>query len=134
MSHNKLYLDNKKQKEISGVLESYQNFLSSPEWKEYRLEVIRTFGGKCWFCGSTHDLVVHHVKYNRRNLLVRGTMNPARVRWLLVVCSHCHKEIHFIQKMQSVSVLEATNRYRQKYFPAVHAFITREEIQTNRGA
>lgn len=43
---------------------------------------------KCHFCGSSEQLVVHHIDRNRHSNPINGT------NWL-VICRSCHQKLHF---------------------------------------
>lgn len=40
-------------------------FYSSWEWKKARFEILKRYGAKCMLCGSTHRIVVDHIKPKR---------------------------------------------------------------------
>lgn len=40
-------------------------FYSSWEWKKARYEALKRYGAKCMLCGSTHRIVVDHIKPRR---------------------------------------------------------------------
>lgn len=69
--------------------EKYAEKLEDPRWKAKRLEILKRDNCTCQWCGSTHNLQVHHHYY------VWG-----REPWeyddkaLITVCRRCHKWWH----------------------------------------
>lgn len=89
----------------------YLDYLNSYEWKEKSRHIKHIFNNRCWFCGSTKNLNVHHTKY------FKCTFKHFKLRWFLCVCNDCHKKIHQIQKLEHLEVYKATKTYRNRFFP-----------------
>lgn len=84
---------------------TYDEYLASPEWeklKERWLKSPLSRGNLCHAgkCGSTKNLVFHHVNYCR--------LGNENLSDLLLVCNECHKEIHRLYDM-GLKLDEATN-------------------------
>lgn len=69
-------------------LSRYQRYLQSAEWKIFRLSVIAKRGRYCQDCGSSRDVQLHHLTYERL-----GHERPEDVRLL---CDTCHQIEHGI--------------------------------------
>lgn len=63
-------------------------FLKSPEWADARQKVIERDGRKCWVCGETGLLVVHHIRYGST---WEELTNPDN---LVTLCQKCHLDAH----------------------------------------
>jgi len=64
-------------------------------FKRYKRLILtgkRTCRGKlrCYFCGTTYDLVLHHINQNRQDNSDKN---------LLVLCRACHSRIHHIYNL-----------------------------------
>ncbi len=64
----------------------YEDYISSPEWKERRRRLVDVIGHKCQRCGSTVALQVHHTHYR--------TLGHERPSDVVVVCEQCHDQRH----------------------------------------
>lgn len=64
---------------------SYQDYMSSPQWKAKRLPIVLAAGGKCQRCGCKARLEVHHITYERL-----GCELPTD---LTAVCPACHAKL-----------------------------------------
>ena len=103
----------KRRREVSQVMTDYNSFLKSPEWSAYRIQVIKIYGGRCWYCGREKHLVVHHIRYNRRSLLIGGRLDPKCLRGTVVICTHCHDAIHKIQRETRLIIEKCTEQYAE---------------------
>lgn len=68
--------------------QQYQSYLRSPEWQIKRDSVLSRDDHKCRICGSTKDLHVHHLTYDR--------VYDESLYDLVTVCKECHKLIHIL--------------------------------------
>lgn len=68
--------------------QEYRQYLKTPHWKETRAEALRLGHYRCYDCGSTTHLQVHHLTYARRG--------HERQSDLVVLCNKCHKKRHGI--------------------------------------
>jgi len=68
----------------------YLEYLNSWEWKIKRESAIRRAKGKCRLCSRKNELNVHHLTYER--------FGHERDEDLLVVCTRCHNDIHFVER------------------------------------
>jgi len=68
----------------------YDDYLNTDWWKAIRLERIRLDDMKCHDCGSSMNLNVHHVSYER---LGREDMAD-----LVTLCKACHKRRHLAEE------------------------------------
>lgn len=64
----------------------YNEYINSTKWEEKRKEIIDTYGGKCYICGTTDNLQGHHLNYESL-----GSENSDNV---VCLCADCHKKIH----------------------------------------
>ena len=63
-------------------------YMQSEKWKQLKLERLRIAQNKCESCGSTHNLHLHHIAYER--------LTQEELGDLAVVCEGCHTYIHSI--------------------------------------
>lgn len=87
-------------KDIIGRREAYRNYIKSNEWRE-KSKAVRGVYTKCWECGSTKNLQVHHNNYEN--------IGKERLEDLSVVCEECHKALEHrkkqIKKLKQVTAL-----------------------------
>lgn len=62
----KKYSEPKKAKKIKGIVYERTGFYWTPEWRQLRLRVFRSYGRKCQKCGNTKRLHIDHVKARSR--------------------------------------------------------------------
>lgn len=87
---------------------SYLDYLNSAEWKEIkRKTLLREHYKKCWICGCSKKLEIHHRSYKWI-----GTKDC--MRGLVAVCRNCHEKIHILAKEKGISVRLATNRLKNE--------------------
>ena len=65
----------------------YQNYLYPENWDDIRGEVLKRDGYRCGNCGSSENIIVHHIVP-----LAKGGTNS--VNNLRTLCDDCHKKIH----------------------------------------
>jgi len=68
----------------------YKRYLLTPEWRSTRAAAIKRAGGKCQVCGSTRNVEVHHLTYER--------LFHERPADLQVLCKRCHKVADAIRR------------------------------------
>ena len=73
--------------------EWYQQYLSSPEWREKRKRVLDRCGSVCEGCRTTYATIIHHMTY--RNV------GDEFLFELVGLCQVCHDRYHTEQKEQS---------------------------------
>ena len=72
-------------------IKSYKELLKDKRWEKKRIDILNKKGCVCSKCGSTENLQVHHLYYDK-------SKNP----WnypddaFIVLCKKCHEEIHGI--------------------------------------
>lgn len=65
----------------------YRQYLQTPEWKERRLQHLKSAGFRCQVCNSPQrPLDVHHRTYERRG--------QEYYKDLIVLCRECHSTFH----------------------------------------
>ena len=68
MCHNATGFDPLNVRETQKTAKSRSKaFYQSWEWKKLRFEVLKYYGAECMCCGSTHHIVVDHIKSIRRH-------------------------------------------------------------------
>lgn len=65
---------------------SYKEYLSSPEWKNKRLKVLRRANYICEICGIKKAYQVHHKTYKR--------IYKEKLSDLIATCGICHQAEH----------------------------------------
>lgn len=64
----------------------YNEYLRTKEWREKRMRVLLRDGYRCTKCGSSEQLNVHHLTYERRG--------AERYADLTTLCRRCHRKEH----------------------------------------
>lgn len=81
----KIELDIKRSK--FGGFRTYQEYLKSDHWQEFRLKALENYGNKCALDKKhTENLNVHHNNYDN---LGHETMQD-----VIVLCKNCHTKFH----------------------------------------
>ncbi len=65
---------------------TYEEYLSSVEWRDRRSILLDRFSHKCQICGSSAKLQIHHRTYER--------VGNERIEDLTVLCDACHGLYH----------------------------------------
>jgi len=65
---------------------AHQRYLASKEWAQLKKRLFKKYGEYCRSCGSTQQLQVHHLTYDR--------WRQEELTDLVVLCCHCHATIH----------------------------------------
>lgn len=71
--------------------DEYENYMRSPTWATRRAQFIATQRVVECPCGSTDDLHVHHITYERLGAEADDD--------LLLVCQRCHSRIHHLERV-----------------------------------
>lgn len=64
----------------------YHEYLRSDAWKKKRKKALKRDRGRCTRCGSTRNLQVHHLTYDR--------IFKERLSDLTTLCAKCHMREH----------------------------------------
>lgn len=64
----------------------YSEYLKTEHWQERRIAALFRYDFKCWKCGATGGLQVHHLSYKFRGM--------ESTEELMVLCEKCHKKEH----------------------------------------
>ena len=100
-----------RQAKLNGL--SYSDYLKSKEWQLIRRKAYkRPHLKKCYVCGSTDKLELHHRSYN--------TIGTTDLRNVRAVCRTCHQAIHDYSKQNKISVRLATKKYRKLYLNSLY--------------
>lgn len=90
-------------------------FLNSPEWKKTRDRVIERDGHKCFVCGRTGRLEVHHTDYGYGG---ERLLDPSA---LVTLCHDCHASAHsfadeLLESLQSGELSVLAKKVRDSVF------------------
>ncbi len=66
--------------------EAKAKYLKSKRWKALKLFKLKIAQNKCECCGSTTELHLHHIDYER--------LTEELIEDVVIVCSICHQKIH----------------------------------------
>lgn len=61
-------------------------YMITEQWKQLKLERLRIAQNKCESCGSTHNLHLHHITYER--------LTQELISDLVILCEECHQRQH----------------------------------------
>lgn len=61
-------------------------YMQSEKWRALKLSRLRIAQHKCESCGSTHNLHLHHITYER--------LTQERIEDVVIVCEECHQRQH----------------------------------------
>lgn len=67
----------------------YEQYLQSPEWREFRKKAFEHYGRKCSKCGTDKRLQVHHKTYDN---IFHELLDD-----VMILCRTHHEEIHNIK-------------------------------------
>lgn len=88
--------------------QDYQSYLKSDEWRRIKqVASKREHYQKCWLCGATENLELHHRSY-------KWLGTPHAMRGLVAMCRTCHGGTHDYAKRNGLSVRRATNRLKKE--------------------
>jgi len=87
VSKNKLKSKNKSPT-FRSKFSSYEEYLNSKDWANYKKMFYRCNLNKCWVCGSDKNLNIHHKTYQRLGKEKKGDC--------LFLCKTCHCEVHIL--------------------------------------
>lgn len=89
-------------------ISSYKEYLSSNYWKQIKDKMYSSkIPKKCYCCGSSKQLNVHHKKYKLRDIDSKILTN------FIFLCNDCHREVHNLQKDNKyLTINQATKKYR----------------------
>jgi hypothetical protein len=71
---------------MSRIAMSYLAYINSPLWEERRRQYYRQHPRKCWACGSTSAVELHHVTYKNMGREEDGDLMP--------LCKIHHQAVH----------------------------------------
>jgi GTP cyclohydrolase I len=60
------------------------------EWNNYRKKALQYYGEECQRCGSTKNLIVHHIDFLNDN----SKFGNHNIENLMVLCKSCHSKYH----------------------------------------
>ena len=66
--------------------QKYREYLKSDHWKNFRIEYYKANERKCIECGSTNDLNLHHLTYER--------LGREKLEDVVCLCNTCHFKLH----------------------------------------
>lgn len=74
---------------------NYNILLKNPKWFEKRKIILERDNNKCFNCGSSEDLQVHHRQYHISKR-IRNFILPWNYpnKYLITLCEKCHKMGH----------------------------------------
>lgn len=78
----------KKRKKAAKEL-TYEEQLKHPMWLKKRDAVLDRYGHQCFRCGSTFNLNVHHLSYQKGKLAWEYPLSN-----FVVLCKDCHCKVH----------------------------------------
>ena len=87
---------------------NYNEFLNSDRWKKIRRKVWQSdIPKKCYICGATEHLQVHHLSYKR---LFYGDL-----RDVVFLCKEHHEKVHEFCKKRDLNLRKGLRKYK-KFF------------------
>ena len=77
--------------------ESYSEYLRSPAWHEVKVRYRASIReARCQLCGSTLDLHLHHLTYDR--------VGEELVSDLILLCGGCHAAVHDLERLGTIGL------------------------------
>lgn len=67
----------------------YEEYIQSPEWRERAEKIRAEYDNKCYICGSSNNLHIHHISYKR--------LGSEIDRDVVCLCRDCHMKVHEIK-------------------------------------
>lgn len=69
----------------------YQDYLRSDEWANIKIYAFsKVEFQKCYICGATTNLILHHRTYTK----IRLKSMRKQIQALVSLCANCHHEVH----------------------------------------
>ena len=104
--------------------EEYSEYLQSDHWQTVREERLEYDHHQCVFCGTTNDLQVHHITYDRL-----GSEDVPHD--LVTLCRTCHFKLHEILERESVFIAQEHDKFSSEFRNCFKKFVNafREEIR-----
>src|SRR3990167_3495215 len=110
--------------------QEYKSYLQSEYWKEFTKQARIIFGYKCWFCGNNGELHLHHTRYYKKTFYsTRKVKN--NLRWFLLICRNCHKNIHKLAKTENLEIYKATREFRNRFYPKKKMWMSKKQANGN---
>lgn len=93
---------------------NYREYMESDDWRRERYRQFDIHGRTCEICGSTSNLQVHHISYERGEY-------PSDYD-CAVLCQECHKRLHSAID-STKSDIDAVELTRRKWMKEVDVFL-----------
>ena len=79
--------------EVYSTQPDYDSYIKSQVWLERRNKYFQTHEKRCYMCGSTQNIQLHHKTYERVGREPDDDLEP--------LCAECHKKVHeFVESLQ----------------------------------
>jgi hypothetical protein len=89
---------------------TYSDLLLNQKWQKRRYEILTRDNFRCRFCGEEDKgLQVHHIIYESKFPWETSD------RYLITLCSKCHKEEEFMKDFDYYSLLNTSGITRQQF-------------------
>ena len=86
---------------------SYDEFLTSPEWKAIRSKVLERAERRCQVCNSKKSIQIHHRVY-------KCEWGKENLNDLIALCSNCHSLFHHVESENKPSQSSTKKSYQNK--------------------
>lgn len=88
---------------------TYSEYLKTDHWKSISSKRKDIDGNKCYCCGCSENLEVHHVRYD-------GSWFETEVKDLVTLCKDCHVSLHRIKeriehRLRQIKALEKNDEW-----------------------
>lgn len=65
--------------------------------------IVRELGGKCFICGATEPLVIHHLGYTGGPT---RSLKALRAGKIILLCRKHHRAVHYVNELKRASYLD----------------------------
>lgn len=81
----------------------YRDYITSDEWREFRIKYYETHKKECRACGSKLKVNLHHKTYKR--------LGAERLADVVPLCEYHHSELHKKVRKNKLNLWTATEEY-----------------------
>lgn len=85
----------------------YVEYLKSPQWEDRKRKYFKNKEKKCWGCGSTNRVQLHHKTYT--------SLYQEKDHHLVPVCGKCHDKIHKMARDIDIGMRENKWSHNKKW-------------------
>ncbi len=98
------------------VPRTYKKYIKSKFWTRRKNLLFQSFGKKCYKCGSSRQISVHHLRYSSREYGMEKDCDLAILCWI------CHDKFHQIYGVKKDSHIDFKHYMAELSHPVIHTY------------